>query len=431
MQLLWSFFADAVRHAASGRLDVQGMGLDTVACAQFPASLPSIVLVCRVDMTPEETCSRHSLRVEVAKGNARPLLELPEFQFSPQPHSADRDRYRGTDLAVEIGPMVFAAPGDYSFHIMIDNQELGLTHLRITETPDLTALRGPTLKIDRISLCDSFALAQFNKLVLQGYSYLSNTLNIDSLPYVLQTNILLEGEICVGEEIPLLSLGIRYFGRSGNLIAEEVHPLAPQWEHSQEKQSGVVPIIIPIRFSYCLTEYGKLEFHLTLNDQTAYLKSIDIMPGRAPNVKVVGEPRTLSGLLFGDSRKYWALMGMVSRELVLVDAYLSPDFLNQVLRAIPQTASVRVLIGPKAKARYRQLSGSLPASRQAVEVRCSENLHDRFIIVDGTECFHFGYSFKDLDQPKASWFHKIYANDEVDALLNWLGQEWAGARTVL
>jgi hypothetical protein len=83
-------------------------------------------------------------------------------------------------------------------------------------------------------------------------------------------------------------------------------------------------------------------------------------------------------------------------EIFFVDAYLDTEFVSRYLPHAPSGVGVRLLGGPKRMPTL--LSAVDLFARQhaiAISVRSSDNLHDRFLFVDGTACYLSGASFKD------------------------------------
>lgn len=84
-------------------------------------------------------------------------------------------------------------------------------------------------------------------------------------------------------------------------------------------------------------------------------------------------------------------------DLLFVDPYLDADFVSQYLPMIDSGVAVRLLSMDRKK-----LATLLPAVDAfvkqfgtTVSVREHPNLHDRYVLVDGAQCYQSGASFKD------------------------------------
>jgi hypothetical protein len=84
------------------------------------------------------------------------------------------------------------------------------------------------------------------------------------------------------------------------------------------------------------------------------------------------------------------------QDVYFVDAYLDAEFVPRFLPHVASAVTIRLLGGPK------KMPTLLPAVElfakqhgRGVAVRSSSELHDRFVFVDGRECYLSGASFKD------------------------------------
>jgi len=66
----------------------------------------------------------------------------------------------------------------------------------------------------------------------------------------------------------------------------------------------------------------------------------------------------------------------------------------------------------------------------AIEVRLSSVFHDRFLLVDDAEIFHFGASIKDVGR-RGFMFSRVEEPEVIAALRRKYGQEWVAAKVVL
>ena len=85
-------------------------------------------------------------------------------------------------------------------------------------------------------------------------------------------------------------------------------------------------------------------------------------------------------------------------DLLFIDPYLDADFVGRYLPMIAKGLTVRLLTSTDK----RWLATLLPAvdafvaqHGSAIQVREHANLHDRYVIVDGVQCYQSGASFKD------------------------------------
>lgn len=82
-------------------------------------------------------------------------------------------------------------------------------------------------------------------------------------------------------------------------------------------------------------------------------------------------------------------------DIFFVDPYLDAEFVSRYLTHVEQSANIRLLTN-------KCLATLLPAVQLIkqqhglnIEVRSASNLHDRYLFVDKSSCYHSGASFKD------------------------------------
>ena len=119
-----------------------------------------------------------------------------------------------------------------------------------------------------------------------------------------------------------------------------------------------------------------------------------------------------------------------SKTLILIDQFLKLDDLLDLINSVPSTSSVRVLTKPDLREKFRQNRSRIDRLPHKIEVKFSERFHDRYVIANDTEYFHFGYSLKDLWKRRVSRYAKLYRNDEIQDLKDLYETEWKIAQTL-
>ncbi len=147
-----------------------------------------------------------------------------------------------------------------------------------------------------------------------------------------------------------------------------------------------------------------------------------------PSMKVTREGLFFAGQYFDALRELGELIAQAENSLILIDGYISND-------------TLKILSGKKAKVRVKILTnavkGPLQVSAQAfkkqfgnLEIKTSNSFHDRFLIIDEKEFYHFGASIKDLGH-RGFMFSRIEEPDVTAALHNKFIQEWNSAPSVV
>jgi hypothetical protein len=157
-------------------------------------------------------------------------------------------------------------------------------------------------------------------------------------------------------------------------------------------------------------------------DALAAVPSVSI-----PSLKVTREGIFFAGQYFDALREVTELIAQAKTSIVLIDAYVSSDTLS-IVSEKQAAVVVRILT--------HDPSGSLKVAAQAfqkqfgaLEIRSSKAFHDRFLILDDRDCYHFGASIKDLGH-RGFMFSKIEEAEVVDSLRRKFLVEWQSAVVV-
>jgi len=136
-----------------------------------------------------------------------------------------------------------------------------------------------------------------------------------------------------------------------------------------------------------------------------------------------------------DGRRTWnplaELMMEVRQAILIVDQYITPEFIRDVLPSAGSTWRVRVITAKEVAARFRQSSTELKTAFPRLEVRADTLIHDRFICCDGEGVYAFGHSLKDLLSGRVSFFHRIHDVVQAEAVRAVMQESWNRAALVL
>ncbi|MEW6376425.1 MAG: hypothetical protein AB1502_11645 [Thermodesulfobacteriota bacterium] len=282
------------------------------------------------------------------------------------------------------------------------------------------------ISINKIFFCDQLSEAPFGKLNILGCN-LSDIIVINEVPYILQTTLILEGKISRRLHSSNLSLKLVYQNLQGNLLNEETIEVATIPPVNEESR----PLIISIPFRWIITEYGDIDIIVFIDTEQVFKESFKVLQGDAPNIRLTG-PLKFSALLPIESEDFSlkALVGSASRELILIDQYLEPVKLFEIVSLTPQSAYVKVLTRPNLKPQYSKYIATFQTLPNPIEIKFNTTFHDRFVIVNKTECFHFGYSLEKLKGKRISRYSKMIRQDEVEQLKNKFNSEWLRAESL-
>lgn len=95
---------------------------------------------------------------------------------------------------------------------------------------------------------------------------------------------------------------------------------------------------------------------------------------------------------FDEIRK---ILESATSEVFVVDPYLGADFIGRYLPHVKAGVSVRLLVQNQITQVRSAVDAYTTQYAANIEVRKSQDMHDRYIFIDGRECYHSGATFKD------------------------------------
>lgn len=135
-----------------------------------------------------------------------------------------------------------------------------------------------------------------------------------------------------------------------------------------------------------------------------------------------------AGQQFDAKRLLRDLFAQATGSIVIIDGYVGEDVLN-LLTVKKEEVTVRLLTG-KVSPAFLTLARDFARQYKGLEVRSSKVFHDRFIIVDDTNCYHFGASLEHLGS-KTFMFSKIEELSIKSVLIKQWDEAWNQATLVL
>ncbi len=147
------------------------------------------------------------------------------------------------------------------------------------------------------------------------------------------------------------------------------------------------------------------------------------------------EPETVNHV-FGANQQFSAFLVLndilknAKSSIFLVDGYVDEKTLGLLTT---KQFNVTVCIFTKSKSItqiFRTGAQSFQKQHGSLEVRCTEDYHDRFIIIDGKEVFQSGGSVKDLGG-KAATLLQLTTPQIVGPLISQINNDWQKANQVI
>lgn len=95
---------------------------------------------------------------------------------------------------------------------------------------------------------------------------------------------------------------------------------------------------------------------------------------------------------FDEIRK---VIEVAKSDILFVDPYLDAEFVSRYLSHIAQGVRIRLLAREKIQTLLPAAKLFVDQHKAKLEIRSATNFHDRYVFIDGRDCYQSGASFKD------------------------------------
>lgn len=285
------------------------------------------------------------------------------------------------------------------------------------------------ISISRIFLCDGIFDAQYGKLNIIGYIP-TNRVFISDIPYAFQSTIVIEGLLKEGFHNTVLTLTITLNDSQNNELEKMPFSLNLNSEASSLERD--IPLLLQLPIDWDILDYNSTLNILIDSDNNEIYKEIFIfLQGDAPCVAINGINPS-SSILGNNSSSisFEDIVPRATKEIIIIDQYLEPSYLRSILPLIKSGVQINLIVAPKLKQEYQKLLNNLCKSSSSLEVRFSRTFHDRFVIINDAEFYHFGHSLKDINGNRISRYSKIINQEEIDRLKQEISSNWVVAETL-
>lgn len=276
-------------------------------------------------------------------------------------------------------------------------------------------------------LSDDLIEAPYNKYNING-ALLGSSISVSKLPYTLESNIIYLGK---------LDISVPFSGTleiAGSLNDVRFSTMREQLNLEELPEAAIFQV--PIRVF--IQELGTLRLELNLNNLLLSVSEYKIVIGDAPFKNIVDffyedsttpgqlqrAPRHTSGII---ARGHQPLVlveifASASESLWIIDPYFEPEQMEQLLKYFTAKLDIRILTTkPKA---FENIRKAVEEAGHNLEVRKNKKFHDRFIIVNKHDIYHFGHSIKDIYRNKVSRFQKLINKDEISIVIAQAQESW-------
>jgi len=152
----------------------------------------------------------------------------------------------------------------------------------------------------------------------------------------------------------------------------------------------------------------------------------------ASAIAVEREGLFLTGQHFDAMQLAWKILSQAQRSILIVDGYIDHRVLD-LLKGKGESVNVAILTKPTVPSEIAPLASAFNkqyGQKGVLSIRSSNVFHDRFVIVDDRDVYHFGASLKDLGT-RGSMFSRIEEPLVIEVLRNQLADVWKDATVVV
>lgn len=171
---------------------------------------------------------------------------------------------------------------------------------------------------------------------------------------------------------------------------------------------------------YCLTPVkNNIQYLLDIAPQTTSIKPADF--------KITTEGIFFSGQYFDALVKVSEILKGATKEIILIDGYINDQFID-IFTVVNSGVNIKILTKSKSntpvvKLKTTTFNKQFNSQNINLDVRENEDFHDRFLILDQNQFYHFGASLKDLGN-KGFMFSRIEEAFVQKSLLTEFHAKW-------
>ena len=169
--------------------------------------------------------------------------------------------------------------------------------------------------------------------------------------------------------------------------------------------------------------YSEINFPTNIVTRT-YLKELPVFitVNSDKDLSVTKEGIFIKGQAYDALTKVYDLIKMATNSIILIDGYINNENFD-TLSIKNKGVTIKILTYDVSKS-LETLAKAFNTQFQGLEIHTINDFHDRFLIIDETDFYHFGASFKDLATRKSFMFSKIEEDLIKKTLLDNFNDIW-------
>ena len=139
MELDFAFLADAADvPMPTGKLFVLGGAFDTIYVPGFPATHPTLAVVVRLLLSPNDLDRKHTLEILLLDADGHTIASASGDLTVPKAPESPAGWKQSVILPLRFFSIPFKEAGHYSIEILCDGKLLKAIPLRVIKTPQIS-----------------------------------------------------------------------------------------------------------------------------------------------------------------------------------------------------------------------------------------------------------------------------------------------------
>jgi hypothetical protein len=134
VELDFAFLSDAA-DVSMGKLFVMGGAFDTINVASFPASHPTLAVVFRLLLSPNDLDRKHKLAILLLDADAHHIASANGELMVPKAPDSPAGWKQAVILPLRFFNVPFKEAGHYSIEILANDNMLKAIPLRVVQAP--------------------------------------------------------------------------------------------------------------------------------------------------------------------------------------------------------------------------------------------------------------------------------------------------------
>ena len=148
-----------------------------------------------------------------------------------------------------------------------------------------------------------------------------------------------------------------------------------------------------------------------------------------PPLTVTREGVFFKGQQYDAYKRIRDILIKADESIVIIDGYVDESVLD-MLESKNEGVEVKILTYPKSGRAIRAASDRFNRQYGNLQIRTSRDFHDRFVITDDRDIYHFGHSIKNLGD-RGCMFSHIEEPMVIDLIRNEITRVWESARVIM